>query len=39
MSQGFAPGYDDTELDQIEEEVAPLRRSWLQTWRRLSLSS
>jgi hypothetical protein len=24
MSQGFAPGYDDAELDQIEEEVAPL---------------
>jgi hypothetical protein len=23
MSQGFAPGYDDAELDQIEEEVAP----------------
>jgi hypothetical protein len=24
MSQGFTPGYDDAELDQIEEEVAPL---------------
>jgi hypothetical protein len=24
MSQGFAPGYDDAKLDQIEEEVAPL---------------
>jgi hypothetical protein len=24
MSQGFAPGYDDAELDLIEEEVAPL---------------
>jgi hypothetical protein len=24
MSQGFMPGYDDAELDQIEEEVAPL---------------
>jgi hypothetical protein len=24
MSQAFAPGYDDAELDQIEEEVAPL---------------
>ncbi|RLM65505.1 uncharacterized protein C2845_PM16G02730 [Panicum miliaceum] len=24
MSQGFEPGSDDTELDQIEEEVAPL---------------
>jgi hypothetical protein len=24
MSQGFGPGYDDAELDQIEEEVAPL---------------
>jgi hypothetical protein len=24
MSQGFAPGYDDAELDQIEEKVAPL---------------
>jgi hypothetical protein len=24
MSQGFAPSYDDAELDQIEEEVAPL---------------
>jgi hypothetical protein len=24
MSQGFALGYDDAELDQIEEEVSPL---------------
>jgi hypothetical protein len=24
MSQGFAPGYDDTELDRIKEEVVPL---------------
>jgi hypothetical protein len=24
MSQGFTPGYDDAELDQIKEEVAPL---------------
>jgi hypothetical protein len=24
MSQGFVPGYDDVELDQIEEELAPL---------------
>jgi hypothetical protein len=24
MSQGFAPGYDEGEVDQIEEEVAPL---------------
>jgi hypothetical protein len=24
MSQGFAPGNDDVELDQIGEEVAPL---------------
>jgi hypothetical protein len=24
MSQGFAPSYNDTKLDQIEEEVAPL---------------
>jgi hypothetical protein len=24
MSQGFVLGYDDAELDQIEEEVAPL---------------
>jgi hypothetical protein len=36
MSQGFTPGYDDAEMDQIEEEVAPLRRSWLQVWRRKS---
>jgi hypothetical protein len=24
ISQGFAPGYDDVELDQIEEKVAPI---------------
>jgi hypothetical protein len=24
MSQGFAPGYDNAELDQIVEEVASL---------------
>jgi hypothetical protein len=24
MSQGFVPGYNDAEQDQIEEEVAPL---------------
>jgi hypothetical protein len=26
MSQGFVLGYDDAELDQIEEEVAPLAK-------------
>jgi hypothetical protein len=26
MSQGFTPGYDDVELDQIEEEVPPLAK-------------
>jgi hypothetical protein len=39
MSQDFAPGYDDAEMDQIKEEVAPLRRSWLQTWRKKSFLS
>jgi hypothetical protein len=24
MSQGLAPGFDDAELDQVEEEVVPL---------------
>lgn len=24
VTQGFAPGYDDAELDRIEEEVAPI---------------
>jgi hypothetical protein len=24
MSEGFAPGYDDTKLDKIQEEVAPI---------------
>ena len=24
MSQGFAPGYSDAELEDIEKEVAPL---------------
>ena len=24
MSQGFAPGYSNTELEDIEKEVAPL---------------
>jgi hypothetical protein len=27
MIQGFAPGYNDAELDRIKEEVAPLRRN------------
>jgi hypothetical protein len=39
MSQGFAPGYDGAELDEIEEEVAPLDRSWLQTRRKKSFLS
>jgi hypothetical protein len=39
MSQGFALGYDDAELDQIEEEVATLCMSWLQTWRKKSFIS
>jgi hypothetical protein len=34
MSQGFMPDYDDAELDQIEEELAPSHRSLLQVWRR-----
>ena len=29
MSQGFAPIYTDTELDVIEEEVAPWRMTFL----------
>ena len=29
MSQGFAPIYTDTELDVIEEEVAPWRMTYL----------
>jgi hypothetical protein len=39
MSQGFTPGYDDTELVQIEEEVAPSRRFWMQAWKKISCLS
>jgi hypothetical protein len=38
MSQLFVLGYVDAELDQIEEEVGPSHRSWLQVWRRKSFS-
>ena len=27
MSQGFAPGYEDPELDEIEKAVTPLARN------------
>ena len=27
MSQGFAPVYEDTELDEMEKAVAPLARN------------
>ena len=27
MSQGFAPGYEDPELDEIEKAVTPLSRN------------
>jgi hypothetical protein len=30
ISQGFAPSYTQDELEEIEEMVAPLRRTWLE---------
>jgi hypothetical protein len=30
MSQGFTPSYTQDELEEIEEMVAPLRRTWLE---------